>query len=201
MDWCNCKRGRWPFIVVGSVLEYPFNYYGIDFSGLGKLNWWSRCRRFLVKDWQGPNSCKCFQTFGTLNNSTKSFKVAACFGAPLLNLLVGTGIGCTAAILSDPGRADGVLLDVSYITNIDPDFRTRTQNLTERIHRNLNYWCILAWATRNVSILVTSCFGSVIAFYFTSKWFSYGTPVGNFQFHFLLCWTNTLHNFRSILTS
>ena len=41
-------------------------------------------------------------------------KVAACFGAPLLNLLVGTGIGCTAAILSDPDRADGVMLDVSH---------------------------------------------------------------------------------------
>ena len=114
MDWRNCKWGRWSFIISGSLLEYPFNYYGIDFSGLGKLNWWSRCRRFLVKDWQGPNSCKCFQTFETLNNSTKYFKVAACFGAPLLNLLVGTGIGCTAAILSDPDRADGVLLDVSY---------------------------------------------------------------------------------------
>ena len=54
-----------------------------------------------------------FSYFRDSQNSTIYFKVAACFGAPLLNLLVGTGIGCTAAILSDPDRADGVLLDVS----------------------------------------------------------------------------------------
>ena len=39
--------------------------------------------------------------------------VAACFGAPLLNLLVGLGLGCLIAILTVPGREDGVSLFVS----------------------------------------------------------------------------------------
>lgn len=41
--------------------------------------------------------------------------VAACFGTPLLNLLVGTGIGCTMGILTTPGREDGIHLFVSFI--------------------------------------------------------------------------------------
>ena len=40
--------------------------------------------------------------------------VAACFGTPLLNLLVGTGIGCTMGILTTEGREDGIHLFVSY---------------------------------------------------------------------------------------
>ena len=40
--------------------------------------------------------------------------VAACFGTPLLNLLVGLGLGCLIAILTVPGREDGVVLFVSY---------------------------------------------------------------------------------------
>ena len=39
--------------------------------------------------------------------------VAACFGTPLLNLLVGLGLGCLIAILTVPGREDGVALFVS----------------------------------------------------------------------------------------
>ena len=41
--------------------------------------------------------------------------IAACFGTPLLNLLVGTGIGCTIGILTTPGREDGINLFVSTI--------------------------------------------------------------------------------------
>ena len=40
--------------------------------------------------------------------------IAACFGTPLLNLLVGTGVGCTIGILTTPGREDGIHLFVSY---------------------------------------------------------------------------------------
>ena len=39
--------------------------------------------------------------------------VAACFGAPLLNLLVGVGLGCLISILTVDGREDGVELFVS----------------------------------------------------------------------------------------
>ena len=39
--------------------------------------------------------------------------VAACFGTPLLNLLVGLGLGCLIAIFTVPGREDGVALFVS----------------------------------------------------------------------------------------
>ena len=41
--------------------------------------------------------------------------VAACFGTPLLNLLVGLGLGCLIAILTVPGREDGVALFVSPV--------------------------------------------------------------------------------------
>ena len=45
--------------------------------------------------------------------------IAACFGTPLLNLLVGTGIGCTIGILTTPGREDGIHLFVSSNIAID----------------------------------------------------------------------------------
>jgi Ca2+/Na+ antiporter len=41
------------------------------------------------------------------------FKVAACYGTPLLNLLVGVGLGCTIGIAANPAK-DAIYLDVSY---------------------------------------------------------------------------------------
>ena len=41
----------------------------------------------------------------------KIVKIAACFGAPLLNLLVGVGFGCTITILTTESK-DDIPLDV-----------------------------------------------------------------------------------------
>merc|ERR1712131_487828 len=52
---------------------------------------------FLYPGFAGRPDKSCPCEVKTENNNN-CIKVAACFGAPLLNSLVGTGIGCTAAI-------------------------------------------------------------------------------------------------------
>ena len=42
--------------------------------------------------------------------------MAACFGSPLLNLLVGVGLGCTLAILTVDVHQDGVVLELDELS-------------------------------------------------------------------------------------
>ena len=44
------------------------------------------------------------------------FQVAACFGSPLLNLLVGVGLGCTLAITTVDVHEHGVALELDELS-------------------------------------------------------------------------------------
>ena len=114
LDLCRGQRSCWFVDGIGCVLEDWLGHNGAHVPRLGELYRWLCCRLKLGTNWQGAHCGNIFTTIWHVR--VYILKVAACFGSPLLNLLVGVGLGCTLAILTVDEHSNGVVLELDELS-------------------------------------------------------------------------------------